>query len=375
MFAYTENIYTFEATATSIPQNDKFAISLVPNFLFSGGGGQLPDCGTINDIPFTLFSGDSILMDKDISGVVIVKISENRRRNSSLLHTGQHLLSAEFERMHNAKSSSFTAFEDYATIELNIKLSQKQIDEVEENTNLKIAKGAGVEIKVFTQESDEIPQEYRSGKLKFPFRLVSIIGLDSCGCCGTHVSDISELQICKVLSVENVKAGIKIEFSFGGQAIQKLNSSRNELLRISKHLTTGEFDVFESVKAMQAELKATKKRNSEVLKVLSRYLMCENVTELKDFKSIFVQSISLENADIQPLLASLLKEYQNACVFNMSGNKLKVVFGSNQKRGGEVLDRLKSVIEVVGGGSAVRVIIEVAAKYEDVLTVFKTIFD
>ncbi len=72
---------------------------------------------------------------------------------------------------------------------------------------------------------------------KFPVRIVSIAGLDSNTCCGTHVSSTAELQAVKILHSESLKGGSisRTYFVAGGRLVallDRLNGVARELSQL-----------------------------------------------------------------------------------------------------------------------------------------------
>lgn len=56
-------------------------------------------------------------------------------------------------------------------------------------------------------------------------RVITIDGVESNMCCGTHVSNLAQLQCVKLLNVEKTKNRQFLHFLVGNRVIRKLQSS------------------------------------------------------------------------------------------------------------------------------------------------------
>jgi misacylated tRNA(Ala) deacylase len=66
-----------------------------------------------------------------------------------------------------------------------------------------------------------------------PIRVVTIDGIDSNMCCGTHVSNLSQLQAIKFLNVEKTKNKLILHFLVGNRVLKKLTESYNRELQLN----------------------------------------------------------------------------------------------------------------------------------------------
>jgi len=115
-------------------------------------GGQPADHGTLAGIPVleVLDEGEEIahlLRDSPASESVQGIIDWNRRFDHMQQHTGQHVLSAAFERRGGYKTVSFHLGTDASTIDLDSdRVGAKQIEEAEELANQIVFENRPVQI-------------------------------------------------------------------------------------------------------------------------------------------------------------------------------------------------------------------------------------
>lgn len=93
---------------------------------------------------------------------VTSKIDWNRRHDHMQQHSGQHLISALFERDYGINTLSWSLGVDVSYIELspNVVVSQEQVDTIERRCNELIAAATPVITQILGQESsDEMSEE------------------------------------------------------------------------------------------------------------------------------------------------------------------------------------------------------------------------
>ena len=146
-------------------------------------------------------------------------IDWNRRFDHMQQHTGQHLLSAAFEREVGAKTVSFHLGTSAATIDLDKELTTEQVLRVEGTANRVLWEDREVCVTFVTAaEAAKLPlrkDPTRSGDL----RIVEIKDYDVSACGGTHVSRTGAIGIVAIAGVERFKGGLRVEFVCGDRAL------------------------------------------------------------------------------------------------------------------------------------------------------------
>lgn len=153
--------------------------------------------------------------DAEIRGIVDVE----RRRDHMQQHTGQHLLSAAFVRLLNAKTVSFHLGELTSTIDLEIpSVSREDLIRVERLANEVIAEDRPIAVHYATRE-----QAQQMGVRKLPeregeIRLIDIREFDLNACGGTHACSTGQIGGLLLRKTEKVKQGARVEFVCGLRA-------------------------------------------------------------------------------------------------------------------------------------------------------------
>lgn len=160
----------------------------------------------------------------------------DRRFDNMQQHSGQHLITAIFERDFGFNTKCWWLGSETSFIELDAKtLSQDDLNSVEKTTNELIANAAGVSVKVYdkndpalsiggdvTRATRGLPEDHVGS-----IRVVTIEGVESNMCCGTHVNNLSQLQCIKLLNIEKSKGKLLLHFLVGNRVLKKLQACFN----------------------------------------------------------------------------------------------------------------------------------------------------
>ncbi|KAJ4448866.1 hypothetical protein ANN_00257, partial [Periplaneta americana] len=107
---------------------------------------------------------------------------------------------------------------------------------------------------------------------KGPVRVVTIQGVESNMCCGTHVSNLSQLQAIKLLRVEKGKKNkTNLFFVAGGRVMKQLGVCLQREQRLTTLLKNSPADHFDLVDKLQKSLKLANKNLQTVLRDLAVY--------------------------------------------------------------------------------------------------------
>jgi alanyl-tRNA synthetase len=233
------SLLEFDATVTAVEDRGERAIvSLDRSAFYPNSGGQNHDTGTI----FAIANGARVrvidVQEQELTGDVLHcvecppgwlragvpvrgEIDATRRRDHMQQHTGQHVLSAAFERLYGYATVSFHMGEESCTIDLATeKISPKELEAAERLANEVMADDRPVEIRYAT------PDEARTmGVRKIPeaardrLRLIHIRDFDLNACGGTHVQSTGQIGAILLRRTEKVKQGVRVEFVCGLRAV------------------------------------------------------------------------------------------------------------------------------------------------------------
>ena len=259
---YYEDVYQKEFTA--IVQECKklekgYGIILDQTAFYPEGGGQPCDIGTLNDISvydvqeegnrIVHYTDTPVEAGTEVSG----KIDWERRFDLMQQHSGEHIVSGLIHEAYGYDNVGFHMSSDVITVDFSGVLDEKQLKEIEDETNKKIWENTAVEI--FYPPKEELEKlSYRSKKeLTGQVRLVRFPGSDLCACCGTHVTHTGEIGMVKLLSVVKFHDGIRMEMICGKRVLDYLNMVNEQNHQISMKLSAKMDRTADAVQRLQDE--------------------------------------------------------------------------------------------------------------------------
>lgn len=261
-----------------------YAVILEDTILFPEGGGQPCDYGLIEDIPVKKIvrredkAVHFVPQPLEIGTVVKQKVDWERRFDHMQQHSGQHLLSAILEQKFLAETVSWWLGEEDSYVELDIPvLSDKDIQLAENMVNELIMQGLGVTVTIYPKDiPKELYDEVRSVKglpedHKGDIRVINIGDIDHNMCCGTHVTNLSQLQVIKLLHTEKSKRKDKIllHFLVGNRVLNTLAICLDREKKLTKILNNNASIHVDLVEKLQKNVKVSNKNLQAVLKELA----------------------------------------------------------------------------------------------------------
>ena len=265
---YTEPYQqAFEATVVACDSRDgRFEILLDRTAFYPTSGGQPADVGilgtaTVQDV---VDRDDDMIVhvvDRPLEvGVKVTGAIEWRRRFDHMQqHTGQHVLSAAFDRLYDNRTESFHLGNTSATIDLAREISPQQIARVEDEANRVVWEDRPVSIRFATEEEARSLPLRKESLRTGPLRLIDIEQFDLSACGGTHVARTGAIGIIAVAGWERFRGGTRVEFVCGGRALARLRQWRDALSATRRHLSVQPEDLAAAVEKLQLELKTAQK--------------------------------------------------------------------------------------------------------------------
>jgi len=195
---YYEDAYLieFDAVVRDVEsRGDRWQVRLDRSAFYPTSGGQPYDIGTLDeanviDVADTEEGTIAHFLDRplEVNARVRGRVDWSRRFDHMQQHTGQHLLSAAFDRELAARTMSFHLGTRSSTIDLDKELSADQIAAVESTANRVLWEDREVIVRFVTDtEAAKLPlrkEPARAGELS----IVEIKDYDLSACGGTHVS-------------------------------------------------------------------------------------------------------------------------------------------------------------------------------------------
>ncbi len=168
-------------------------------------------------------------------------------------HTGEHILSGIVHALYGYDNVGFHMGEDCITVDFSGPLDESQALEVERRANQAVR--ADLEVRELLPSPAELAaMSYRSKKeLEGVVRIVSIPGVDTCACCGTHVSTTGQVGLVKILSVTSKKKGARVELLCGRRALLAYEAEMAQVHGISTLLSAKTGEVLDAVRRLDDE--------------------------------------------------------------------------------------------------------------------------
>ncbi|MEW5981739.1 MAG: DHHA1 domain-containing protein [Acidobacteriota bacterium] len=279
----------FEATVVACrEQEGRHIIVLDQTAFFPTSGGQPHDVGTLEvvtgvdhpsapsdaatresgprvvrvvDVAETADAGVQHVTDGPIDpgSVVCGTIDAARRFDHMQQHTGQHILSAAFDRLFDARTVGFHLGALVSTLDLDSVVSPDVIAQAESDANRVVWENRPVTIRFATpEEAAALPLRKEPVKAG-PLRLIDVAGYDLSACGGTHVSRSGEVGIIAVRSWEKLRGGTRLEFLCGGRALASYRLLQDSVSRSLSLLSVAPEDLPEAIERAQLDNKSLRR--------------------------------------------------------------------------------------------------------------------
>jgi alanyl-tRNA synthetase len=276
----------FDATVTRVEQRDgRTVVTLDRTAFYPTSGGQPFDTGALGgfrvvdvldeddgSIAHVIEAPAGIALDAPkVHQALHGSIDWARRFDHMQQHTGQHVLSAAFDRTIGARTVSFHLGAATATVDLAREVSSREIDAAEDEANRIVWEDRAVSIRFASaEEAARLPlrkEPARSGTL----RLIDVDAFDLSACGGTHVSRTGAIGIIAVASAERFKGGQRIEFVCGGRALARFRSLRDTVASAGRLLSTSADDLPATIERLQHDAKIQKRAMADLQTMLAQY--------------------------------------------------------------------------------------------------------
>ena len=258
-------VVEFDANVLAIERHEGRPAAILDRTAFyPTSGGQPFDVGRIGDarVVDVVDRDDAVILhvlDRDIApGVVHGSVDWARRFEHMQQHTGQHVLSAAFDRLIGARTESFHLGTVSSTIDLGRTVTLADVDRVEDEANRVVWEDRPVTIRfVDAREAARLPlrkEAARAGNL----RIVEVQDFDVSACGGTHVARTGAIGSIVVRSIEKFRGGTRVEFLCGVRSLRgyrELRAAVDGSIRLVSVLPS---ELPAGIERLQSEIKETK---------------------------------------------------------------------------------------------------------------------
>lgn len=244
------------------PSKNGWAVVLDQTAFYPEGGGQPCDLGTLNDAAVSdVHDRNGTVVhtcDKPVHGTVRGTIDWARRFDLMQQHSAEHIVSGLIHNRFGFENVGFHMGADTITIDVSGPLTAQEIAEIELAANEVI--WANIALDVFYPDEAQLNAlAYRSKRaLSGQVRIVRWPNVDTCACCGLHVSHSGQIGMIKLLSCTKFHDGVRVEMLGGKRAYDYLHTVFLQNRMISGLLSAKPLQTAAAVQRMATELSDTK---------------------------------------------------------------------------------------------------------------------
>lgn len=265
---YTDSyLAEFDATVLRIePHEGRPAAVLDRTAFYPTSGGQPFDTGRLGDamVLEVVDREDHVILhviDKPLDpGPVHGAIDWSRRFEHMQQHSGQHVLSAAFDRIACARTESFHLGSVSSTIDLDRTLTPGDIERAEDEANRIVWEDHPVVIRFANaEEALKLPlrkESARTGEL----RLIEMTGFDISACGGTHVARTGAIGTVAIASSERFRGGTRVEFLCGTRALRAYRALRDTTAASVRLISVLPADLPAGIERLQLESREAKRQ-------------------------------------------------------------------------------------------------------------------
>ena len=277
-----------------------FCYRLSESFFYPEGGGQPCYRGSI--------AGAELLFVEEKEGElwqytevdlqkgekVLCKFDVDFRRWQSENHSAEHIFSGLVTQHFPYKNSGFhmECFGEnpHMTVDFDGEFSEKELEELEQGVNAVIRQNLPIREIYLEGEEENTISERKEGNISFrqkkalegDIRIIEIPKVDSCACCGTHVSFTGEIGVFTILSYEKHRKGCRLTMLAGELAFLALEKKLKLLSGFAQSLSRPWTEIPEAFRSLQEKIFEKEEEKRGILEAGIRLLEEKILKELEE---------------------------------------------------------------------------------------------
>jgi alanyl-tRNA synthetase len=267
---YYDDSYTTRFTARVAAAGERegrAAIELEETYFYPESGGQEADRGAIGGVPVLDVQADDegrvwhVLEAAPPAGEAPAEVSWARRFDHMQQHTGQHILSAAFERVLDAPTVSSHLGAETSVVEVALAGADwRTVERLETATNAVVWEDRPIALHWTDREGVKRFALRKPPAVDGPVRIVEIPEWDLSACGGTHTRRTGEVGIVKIVRWEKVRGNLRFEFLCGGRALRDHAWRTEALLEAARRRTLGDRELIAHLERAATERDELKKK-------------------------------------------------------------------------------------------------------------------
>ena len=272
---YYDDSYTtrFEAQIAAHGEHKgRSAVELDRTYFYPESGGQEADRGTIGGVPVADVQADDdgrvwhvVDLPDGAGGALPGAVDWKRRFDHMQQHTGQHILSAAFERVLDAPTLSSHLGEERSTLEMGLADADwRAIERIEEAANQIVWDDRPIELHWVDAEGLKRFTLRKPPAVTGRIRIVEIPEWDVSACGGTHTRRTGEVGVIKIVRWEKVRGNVRFEFLCGARALHDHAWRTEALIEGARRRTLKDRELLAHLERAAAERDELRKRVTEM---------------------------------------------------------------------------------------------------------------
>jgi alanyl-tRNA synthetase len=357
---YTEpSCHSFEATVTRLDEREGRSVVVLDRTAFyPTSGGQPFDTGRLGTVEVidTIDEGDEIV--HVVNGPLPVGVSVRgeidwtRRFDHMQQHTGQHVLSAAFDRLFENRTTSFHMGAELSTIDLAREATSAELDRAIDEANRVVWEDREVSVRFVSAD-----QAARLALRKEPvregtLRLVEIRDFDLSACGGTHVSRTGAIGMIAVTNAERFRGGSRVTFVCGARTSRTFRSYRDAITGAVRVLSVLPHELPGAIERAQLESKDLRKTVTRLQGQLAGHEAARLLegAEIIGKRRVVVQALEgWDAAGMKAIASALSTESGVVAVLVSPGSAVAIVVARSQDITLDSSKALRTLLDRFGG--------------------------
>ncbi|MXS83720.1 alanine--tRNA ligase [Nitrosomonas oligotropha] len=374
-------IYKQGSAVDFVEAGDEAVVVLDQTPFYAESGGQVGDCGELLAANGTFEVTDTQKIQAGVFGhkgllrsgrlvvrdTVQARVNPQTRISTANNHSATHLLHAALRKVLGTHVTQKGSLVDPNRLRFdfshNVPMSADEIRETERLVNEQIRNNWVVEAASMKYD-DAIKRGAMALFGEKYTDVVRVIGMGEFStelCGGTHVPQVGQIGLFKIVAESGVAAGIRrVEAVTGKGAIDYVQQREAQLLEIAHTLKANPQEVTQKIAQIIDNVRQTEKELARLKTKMASSQGADLASQAQDVNGIKVLAANLENADAKTLRETLdqLKDTLKSCAIILStvtDGKVTLIAGvsadlTNKIKAGELVNFVAQQVGGKGGG-------------------------